>query len=99
MIRARTKRLYAVGIATVLIACAVVLTAFALRRHADLFYTPELLAERGPPEAGQRIRIGGFVQPGSLTYGDGAEILFVIEDGSTETVRVSYMGIAPDLFP
>lgn len=98
MMRARTKRLYAVGAATVLIACAVALTAFALRRHADLFYTPELLAERGQPEAGQRIRIGGFVQPGSLTYGDGAEIRFVIEDGSAETVRVSYLGIAPDLF-
>ncbi|MEL7480063.1 MAG: cytochrome c maturation protein CcmE [Pseudomonadota bacterium] len=98
MMRARTKRLYAVGAATVLIASAVVLTAFALRQHADLFYTPELLAERGQPKAGQRIRIGGFVQPGSLAYGEGAEIKFVIEDDSNQTVRVSYLGIAPDLF-
>lgn len=96
--RARTKRLYAVGAAAVLVIAAVVLASTALSRHADLFYTPELLAERGMPEAGQRIRIGGFVQMESRTNGEGAEILFTVEDGSGETVRVSYTGLVPDLF-
>lgn len=96
--RARTKRLYAVGVASVLVVAAAALAAFALRQHADLFYTPELLVERGMPDAGQRIRIGGFVEPGSLTYGDGAEILFNIVDGSAEKVAVKYVGIVPDLF-
>jgi len=50
------------------------------------------------PEDGQRVRIGGFVQPGSRRNGDGAEMLFVIEDGSGETVQVSYTGLVPDLF-
>ncbi|MEM9938093.1 MAG: cytochrome c maturation protein CcmE [Pseudomonadota bacterium] len=96
--RARTKRLYAVGLAAVLLAAAALLASIALRRHADLFYTPALLVERGLPELGQRVRVGGFVEPGSLTYGDGAELYFVIEDGSGETVRVTYTGIVPDLF-
>lgn len=96
--RDRTKRLYAVGVAAVLVASAAALAAFALRQHADLFYTPELLAERGLPEPGQRIRIGGFVEPETLNYGDGAQILFNIIDGSGERVSVSYVGIAPDLF-
>ncbi|MEM8617469.1 MAG: cytochrome c maturation protein CcmE, partial [Pseudomonadota bacterium] len=55
-------------------------------------------AERGVPEPGQRIRVGGFVEPQSLRNGEGAEILFAIVDGSGERVAVSYTGIVPDLF-
>ena len=50
------------------------------------------------PEPGQRVRVGGFVELGSRTMGEGAEILFTIEDGSGETLRVSYTGLVPDLF-
>ena len=96
--RARTRRLYAVGFAAVLVISAVAVAGVALRQHADLFYTPQLLVERGMPEDGQRVRIGGYVQPGSRRNGDGAEMLFVIEDGSGETVQVSYTGLVPDLF-
>lgn len=96
--RARTKRLYGVAAAALLVVAAVALASMALRQHADLFYTPELLVERGLPEPGQRVRIGGFVAMGSKTLGEGAEILFTIEDGSGETVRVSYTGLVPDLF-
>lgn len=96
--RARTKRLYAVGAAAILIVAAGILASTALQRNADLFYTPALLVERGMPEAGQRVRIGGFVAIGSRQNGEGAEILFTVEDGSGETVRVSYTGLVPDLF-
>lgn len=96
--RARTKRLYGVGAAAVLVIAAVVLATTALRQHADLFYTPELLVERGMPEPGQRVRIGGFVEYGSRENGAGAEMLFTIGDSSGETVRVSYTGLVPDLF-
>lgn len=96
--RARTKRLYAVAVAAILIVSAVIVAGVALRQHADLFYTPQLLVERGMPEDGQRVRIGGFVQPESRRNGGGAEIRFVIEDGSGETVQVSYTGLVPDLF-
>lgn len=96
--RARTKRLYAVGAAAILIAAAMVLAWTALGRHADLFYTPQLLVERGMPEPGKRVRVGGFVAVGSRTIGEGAEMLFTIEDGSGEQVRVSYTGLVPDLF-
>ena len=50
------------------------------------------------PEAGQRVRIGGYVETGSLKYADGAEIQFRIVDGSDQVVVVSYTGITPDLF-
>lgn len=96
--RARTKRLYAVGGAAILVAAAFGLAALGLSRNADLFYTPQMLVERGMPEAGQRVRLGGFVQMGSRRNGEGAEMLFVIEDGSGERVTVSYTGLVPDLF-
>ncbi len=96
--RARTKRLYAVGVAAVLLASAAVLAFFALRQHADLFYTPELLVERGYPAQGQQVRIGGFVALDSVAYGEGAEMVFTVEDGSEQTVQVKFVGIAPDLF-
>ncbi len=96
--RARAKRLWGVGIAAVLLIGAAALAVTALRQHADLFYTPGLIAERGLPDEGKRVRIGGWVQIGSIEYGDAADMTFIIEDGSGETVNVSYTGITPDLF-
>jgi len=96
--RARTKRLWGVGVAAALLIGAVALATVALRQHADLFYTPGLIAEKGLPEAGKRVRVGGWVQEGSLAYGEGADMTFLIEDGSARTVSVSYTGIVPDLF-
>lgn len=96
--RARTKRLYAFGLSAILVVAAVALASVALGRHADLFYTPQLLLERGMPAPGQRVRVGGYVEEGSLVYADNAEMTFRIVDGSGEMVVVSYTGIAPDLF-
>ena len=96
--RARTKRLWGVGVVAALLIGAVALASVALRQHADLFYTPGLIAEKGPPDAGKRVRVGGWVQTGSLEYGEAADMAFLIEDNSGETVAVSYTGIAPDLF-
>lgn len=96
--RARTKRLYAVGAASLLVLSSLGLAFVALGQRADLFYTPQMLVERGQPEPGKRVRLGGFVQSGSLDYGEGAELFFTVEDGSEATVRVTYTGITPDLF-
>ena len=96
--RARSKRLWGVAIAGLLLVSAVTLSAVALKQHADLFYTPQLLAEQGQPDVGKRVRIGGWVQIDSIEYGDGADMTFRIEDGSGETLAVSYTGVVPDLF-
>lgn len=96
--RARTQRLWTFSIAAVLVLAATILVLFAMRETADLFYTPERLAETGLPETGKRVKIGGFVEPGSLAYAPNAEIQFTVVDGSPNTINVSYIGIAPDLF-
>lgn len=63
-----------------------------------MFYTPERLAEVGLPEVGKRVKVGGFVEPGSMGFAPNAEILFTVIDNSQNTVPVSYTGITPDLF-
>ncbi|MBY9067302.1 cytochrome c maturation protein CcmE [Hyphomonas sp. WL0036] len=97
--RARTRRLYAFGIAALLVAAAAALAFFALRENANLFYTPEVLAEKGLPEAGREVKVGGWVEPGSLTYTDGgATMRFIVIDNSPHTISVNFTGVAPDLF-
>lgn len=96
--RARTRRLWTFSIAAAILLAATGLVVFAMRETADLFFTPERLAEQGLPEAGRRVKIGGFVEPGSLEYGADALIRFTVIDDSPNSLVVSYRGVAPDLF-
>ncbi|MFN4225330.1 MAG: cytochrome c maturation protein CcmE [Hyphomonas sp.] len=97
--RARTRRLYTFALAALLIAAAAVLAFFALRENANLFYTPEILAEKGLPAAGREVKVGGWVEPGTLTYSNGgATMQFTVIDNSPHTITVSFTGVAPDLF-
>ncbi|MEO1027846.1 MAG: cytochrome c maturation protein CcmE [Pseudomonadota bacterium] len=95
--RARNRRLWAVGIVAILLISSATLIGFALRSTADLFFTPTKLVESGGGQPGQRAKIGGFVENGSLVFGEGTEIRFnVIDD--LHTIPVVYEGTTPDLF-
>jgi cytochrome c-type biogenesis protein CcmE len=97
--RARTRRLYTFAIAAVLVLAAATLTFFALRKNANLFYTPEVLAEKGLPELGRELKVGGWVEPGTLSYSDGgATMQFIVIDNSPNTITVRFTGVAPVLF-
>ncbi len=96
--RARARRLWTFAIAATILAGAAGLVVFAMRETADLFYTPERLEADGLPEPGRRIKIGGFVAPGSLEYARDARIRFVVIDDSPNQLEVSYQGVTPDLF-
>ena len=97
--RARTRRLYTFAIAAVLVLAAATLTFFALRKNANLFYTPEVLAEKGLPELGRELKVGGWVEPGTLSYSDGgATMQFIVIDNSPNTITVRFTGVAPYLF-
>ncbi len=93
--RPKHRRLYFVlfGMAALGIATALVLSAF--RDGLVFFYSPTDLVER-PAEPGQRLRLGGLVEEGSVSR-DGATVNFVITD-LNQTVAVSFTGILPDLF-
>lgn len=57
--------------------------------------TSELLRE-GPGAVGDRVRLGGFVEPGSVQQGRSV-LRFVVSDGATSMTVVSSSG-APSLF-
>lgn len=94
--RRRNQRLWMIGGAAVVLGSAVALTLFALSDAIVLFYSPTDLAEN-PPEAGTHIRIGGLVEPGSVTRYPASGAAFALTDG-VHSISVSYSGSLPDLF-
>ena len=78
------------------LAIAVGLILFALRNSIVFFYGPTEMAEKAPPR-GTRLRIGGLVKRGSLTYGGSSTVVFALTDLTYE-IKVSYTGLLPDLF-
>ncbi|MBK4783907.1 MAG: cytochrome c maturation protein CcmE [Pantoea sp. Pent] len=99
----RRNRLYVVVAMLVGLGLATSLVMYALRSNIDLFYTPsEILYGKGEdhqkPEAGQRLRVGGMVMPGSVKRDPKTlAVSFRLYDANG-VVSVSYEGILPDLF-
>lgn len=92
----KQKRLSVIGIALVFLGGAAGLTLYALGEKASYFYMPaEVQAATLAP--GQRIRLGGLVEKGSIVRGQGTEVRFAVTDGE-DSVKVVYSGILPDLF-
>jgi cytochrome c-type biogenesis protein CcmE len=82
------------GLSVIGLAAALVL--YALSDTITFFHTPSDLAETGV-KPGQRIRLGGMVEDGSVTKGPGTVTTFSVTD-QISAITVSYNGILPDLF-
>lgn len=85
-----------IGGSLAVLAIALALVLNALRDSIVYFTTPTIATEK-PIATGQRFRLGGLVQPGSLARGNGMTVTFSISDGGG-SVAVGYGGILPDLF-
>lgn len=92
----RNRRILLVVFVLVLAGGATALSVLALGENMSFFRTPTEIAAEAPP-AGERIRVGGLVEEGSVRYGEGAEVLFTITDGA-HSMGVSYNGPLPSLF-
>ncbi len=92
----KQKRLAVIGGGLSILAAAAALVLFALRQEIVFFRTPSDLTDL-PVAAGQRLRLGGLVEKGSVERGQGTSVFFVVTD-TIKTVKVSYTGILPDLF-
>ena len=91
----KQKRLTLIGLAGLVLACAVGLVLFALGDKITYFTSPSDLAEhRVSP--GTRLRLGGLVEAGSVVH-EGSSVRFRVTDG-VNAVPVTYNGILPDLF-
>ncbi|MCG8269906.1 cytochrome c maturation protein CcmE [Aquamicrobium sp. NLF2-7] len=92
----KQKRLAVIIGGLAFLGAATALTFVALGQKASYFYTPGDLAA-AELQPGQRIRLGGIVEKGSIVRGEDASVTFAVTD-IAETVKVTYKGILPDLF-
>ena len=92
----KQRRLTMIGGALAVLALALGLVLNAMRSSITFFATPGKIAEQHIVP-GQRFRLGGLVEKGSLVRGDQLQVRFEVTDGSAR-VPVTYQGILPDLF-
>ncbi len=93
----RQKRFALITVALTLLAAAVGLILSAFRDNLVFFITPSDIAQ-GKAQVGQRVRIGGLVQTGSVVRSsDGITVTFRVTDTAHE-VLVRFRGALPDLF-
>ncbi len=92
----KQKRLSVILAGLGVLGVAVGLVAYALRDTITFFYTPSEITEKNVAP-GQRLRIGGLVETGSVQRDTGTTVHFVVTD-TIKTLAVSYTGQLPDLF-
>ena len=95
------KRLLLVLLFMTGVALAGSLLVYAMGSNIDFFYTPRdvVHGKNGViPQPGQRIQLGGMVQPGSVQRSaDSLKVTFNVFDKDA-TMHVAYEGVLPDLF-
>lgn len=92
----KQKRALFILAGVTLLGIAAGLVLYALNDTIVFFYTPsEIAAKNVVP--GQRFRLGGLVETGSLVKGEGLTVTFTVSD-RIQSIPVSYTGQLPDLF-
>ena len=80
----------------VVLSAAAALVLTALNDSIVFFNSPTDVIEK-QVAVGQRIRLGGLVEEGSVQRGSGLAIRFNVTDLS-QSIPVTYKGVLPDLF-
>lgn len=92
----KQRRIQVILLAFLALAVATGLIGYAMQDGINFFRSPTQVVQQ-PPAPGEVFRIGGLVETGSLTRGQGETISFRVTD-SNASVAVTYTGILPDLF-
>src|SRR6185437_5308702 len=92
----KQRRGVLIGTCLAVLGVAVGLVLYAMRDSMVFFYTPREVASM-QIAPGQRFRLGGLVETGSVVRGEGTTIRFAVTDKS-KTLPVTYTGVLPDLF-
>jgi cytochrome c-type biogenesis protein CcmE len=91
----KRRRIQLVVTGALLLGVATALVGYAMRDGIEFFRSPSQLAEH-PARDGERFRLGGLVEEGSVVREAGT-VRFVVTDGGA-TTPVAFQGILPDLF-
>ncbi len=92
----KQRRMVLIALAGAVLAAAATLVLIALSDRIVFFSSPSDIRDN-PPEAGQRIRLGGLVAIGSVERREDGLVVFAVTDGEA-TIMATYRGILPDLF-
>ena len=93
----KKRRLYVFLGAVVFLGAATALVIGAFRDNLVFFFSPTEISEKSV-EPGQRVRMGGLVEEGSVMRdADGLTVHFRVTD-LEHTIGVTYRGILPSLF-
>ena len=92
----KQRRSVLIGTCLAVLGVAVGLVLFALEDSIVFFYSPSDVAEKNI-KPGQRIRLGGLVEKGSVKRGENTTVEFSVTD-TAKTIAVRYTGVLPDLF-
>ncbi len=91
----RSRRIAIIAVSGAVLALALGLVLYGMRGTIVFFRTPTQVTQE--PKPGQRIRLGGLVEAGSIERGPDQNVVFAVTDGAS-SVKVRYRGLLPDLF-
>lgn len=92
----KQRRIQIILLAFVAMFVSVGLIGYAMKDGINFFRSPTQVVEE-PPKAGEVFRIGGLVEEGSISRGQGETVTFRVTD-TNHTIPVAFTGILPDLF-
>jgi cytochrome c-type biogenesis protein CcmE len=92
----KQRRIQIIALAAAALIMSTALIGYAMRDGINYFRSPtQVVSEE--PDTSEVFRIGGLVEDGSLTRGQGETVTFRVTD-TAASVPVSYTGVLPDLF-
>jgi cytochrome c-type biogenesis protein CcmE len=95
--KARYRRFAWIGAGVVVLGVAAALVLNAFQSNLVFFFTPSQVVAKEAPQS-RPFRIGGLVEPGSLTRDPNSlTVRFRVTD-TAQTIPVTYTGLLPDLF-
>ncbi|HKJ75018.1 MAG TPA: cytochrome c maturation protein CcmE [Alphaproteobacteria bacterium] len=94
--KAKHRRLVAVVAGVTILGTAVILALFAVQNNIVFFRDPTAVLA-GKVSPGQRFRLGGLVEMGSVKHVKGDTVDFKVTD-LKNAIPVVYSGLLPDLF-
>ncbi|MFV2092564.1 MAG: cytochrome c maturation protein CcmE, partial [Hyphomicrobiales bacterium] len=92
----KKRRIWMLALGAIVLSAATALVLTALNDSIVFFYSPSDIVEK-QVSVGDRIRLGGLVEEGSIQRGEGLVIKFNVTD-LKRTIAVRYQGVLPDLF-
>ena len=92
----KKRRIQIIAVAALSLASSTALIGYATREGINYYRSPTQVAE-APPAPAELFRIGGLVEEGSITRGQGETVSFRVTDCAF-SIPVTFTGVLPDLF-